>query len=69
MISYWVSILKGKILFFPEVVLFAVPGPFTPTCHKEHCPSYVREAKAFKQKGVRPLKPHNISYETFQNKM
>ena len=41
------EVFKGK-----KVVLFAVPGAFTPTCSKDHCPSFVREAKAFKAKGV-----------------
>lgn len=40
---------KGKI------VIFAVPGAFTPTCHKQHLPSYVARAKAFKEKGVDQL--------------
>jgi peroxiredoxin len=34
------------------VVLFAVPGAFTPTCHKNHMPGYVKHADAFKAKGV-----------------
>jgi peroxiredoxin len=41
------EVFKGK-----KVVLFALPGAFTPTCSKDHCPSFVREAKAFKSKGV-----------------
>lgn len=34
------------------VMLFAVPGAFTPTCHRNHLPGYVAQAKAFKDKGV-----------------
>lgn len=34
------------------MVLFAVPGAFTPTCHKNHLPGYVHEADAIKAKGV-----------------
>jgi len=38
---------KGK-----KVVLFAVPGAFTPTCTKQHLPSYVDNAGAIKGKGI-----------------
>ncbi|MBV1907075.1 MAG: peroxiredoxin [Pseudomonadales bacterium] len=35
-----------------KVVLFAVPGAFTPTCSREHLPGYVVNADAFAKKGV-----------------
>lgn len=41
------EIFKGK-----KIVLFAVPGAFTPTCHKNHLPGYLAEADAIKAKGV-----------------
>ncbi len=34
------------------VVLFAVPGAFTPGCSKTHLPGYVADAEAFKAKGI-----------------
>ena len=35
-----------------KVVLFAVPGAFTPTCSVQHLPGYVENAQSFKDKGV-----------------
>jgi peroxiredoxin len=35
-----------------KVVLFAVPGAFTPTCSESHLPGYVVLADEFKAKGV-----------------
>ena len=38
---------KGK-----KVVIFAVPGAFTPTCHSAHVPSFIRTKDQFTAKGV-----------------
>ena len=35
-----------------KVVLFAVPGAFTPTCSNQHLPGYIEHADAIKAKGV-----------------
>ena len=35
-----------------KVVLFAVPGAFTPTCHMNHLPGFLANADAFKARGV-----------------
>ena len=35
-----------------KVVLFAVPGAFTPTCSAQHLPGFVEHAAEFKAKGV-----------------
>jgi peroxiredoxin len=41
------DIFKGR-----KVVLVAVPGAFTPTCHRNHLPGYVSKAADIKAKGV-----------------
>jgi len=35
-----------------KVLLFSVPGAFTPTCHKTHLPGFVEKADAIKARGV-----------------
>jgi peroxiredoxin len=35
-----------------RVALFAVPGAYTPTCHKQHMPGFVASAAEFKSKGI-----------------
>jgi peroxiredoxin len=42
----------GDVLGKGKVVLFAVPGAFTPGCSKIHLPGYVQNAAALKAKGV-----------------
>jgi len=41
------EVFKGK-----KVVLFAVPGAFTPTCNNNHLPGFLANADAFKSKGI-----------------
>ncbi|MBI2717757.1 MAG: peroxiredoxin [Rhizobiales bacterium] len=45
--------LSTDVLFAGrKVVLFAVPGAFTPTCSNNHMPGFVRQAAAIKARGV-----------------
>jgi peroxiredoxin len=41
------SLTSGK-----KVVLFAVPGAFTPTCSEQHLPGFMQHADAIRAKGV-----------------
>src|SRR5215470_8119065 len=41
------EIFRGK-----KVVLFAVPGAFTPACSQRHLPGYVDKAADLKAKGI-----------------
>lgn len=46
------DITTSDIFAGKKVVLFAVPGAFTPTCSAAHLPSYVANADKIKAKGV-----------------
>jgi peroxiredoxin len=39
-------------LFLGKVVMFAVPGAFTPTCSMKHLPGFIEKAAEFKAKGI-----------------
>merc|ERR1712137_76685 len=41
------EVFNGK-----KVVLFSVPGAFTPTCSNEHCPGFKKNFAAIREKGV-----------------
>src|SRR5690348_581980 len=44
------QLFKGK-----KVVLFALPGAFTPTCSAKHLPGFVQQADQIKAKGVNTI--------------
>ena len=46
------EVRTGDVLGTGKVVLFAVPGAFTPGCSKIHLPGYVERGEELKAKGV-----------------
>jgi peroxiredoxin (alkyl hydroperoxide reductase subunit C) len=46
------DISTDEIFGGKKVVLFAVPGAFTPTCSAKHLPGFVEKASQLKDKGV-----------------
>jgi peroxiredoxin len=46
------KVRTGEVLGTGKVVLFAVPGAFTPTCTDYHLPGYVVRAGELRAKGV-----------------
>lgn len=46
------QITSADLFAGKKVVLFGVPGAFTPTCNNNHLPGYLENADAIKAKGV-----------------
>ncbi|AFY99883.1 glutathione peroxidase [Calothrix sp. PCC 6303] len=50
--SEWVNITTDDLFKGKTVVVFSLPGAFTPTCSSTHLPGYNQLAKAFHSNGV-----------------
>lgn len=50
--NQWVDITTDELFAGKTVVVFSLPGAFTPTCSSTHVPGYNQLAKVFKQNGV-----------------
>jgi len=46
------NITTEELFAGKKVVIFAVPGAFTPTCSEQHLPGYITHAEAIRAKGV-----------------
>jgi len=46
------AITTNELFDNKKVVLFAVPGAFTPTCSAKHLPGYVEKMGEFSKKGI-----------------
>jgi glutaredoxin-like protein len=50
--NQWVDIKTDELFTGKTVVVFALPGAFTPTCSSSHVPGYNELAPVFKEHGV-----------------
>ncbi len=48
----WVDVTSDEIFKGKTVIVFSLPGAFTPTCSSTHVPRYNQLASVFKQQGV-----------------
>jgi glutaredoxin-like protein len=48
----WVDVTTDELFAGKTVVVFSLPGAFTPTCSSTHLPGYNELAPAFKENGV-----------------
>ncbi len=46
------DVTTSELFTGKKVVIFAVPGAFTPTCSAKHLPGFVEKADAIRSKGV-----------------
>ena len=50
------DIFAGK-----RIVLFAIPIPFSPTCHRNHLPGFIEQYETIKAKGIDEVAVVSIS--------
>ena len=50
-----VNVDAGELLGKGKVVLFSVPGAFTPTCSAKHLPGFIEKAADLRAKGVQKI--------------
>ena len=48
----WVDITTDEIFSGKNVIVFSLPGAFTPTCSSSHVPRYNQLAPLFRQRGI-----------------
>ncbi|NEO29159.1 MAG: glutathione peroxidase [Symploca sp. SIO3C6] len=48
----WVDVTTSELFSGKKVIVFSLPGAFTPTCSSSHLPHYEELAGVFKQNGI-----------------
>jgi glutaredoxin-like protein len=48
----WVDVTTDQLFKGKNVIVFSLPGAFTPTCSSTHLPRYNQLAKVFKEEGI-----------------
>ena len=64
-----ISITTEEIFSGKKVVLFAVPGAFTPTCSVNHVPGFIEKADEILAKGVDEIIPFTIKTNDYYNSL
>ena len=49
------EISTGEILNKGKIILFGLPGAFTPACSKKHLPSFIESAEKLKEKNIKKV--------------
>jgi len=49
------EISTGEILNKGKIILFGLPGAFTPGCSKKHLPSFIESAEQIKEKNIKEV--------------
>ena len=62
--NMWVDVTTEQLFNNKTVVVFSLPGAFTPTCSSSHVPRYNELADAFKQNGVDDIVCNSVN-DTF----
>ncbi len=48
----WITVTTGELFAGKNVIVFSLPGAFTPTCSSTHLPRYNELAPAFRERGI-----------------
>lgn len=49
------EIKTASLLDQGKIILFGVPGAFTPTCHAQHLPDYIKNSTSLKSHGIKAI--------------